>query len=148
MKALSIRQPWCHHILQNGKDIENRSWPTKFRGTVLVHASKKVEDKDYCKIHNLDVGGIVGMIDIVDCVSDSKSNWYMGEYGFVLERPRPLPLIPCKGALGFFSPDITTQVVNLWFEDALTEGQGSKILGMDIISFRKLLDEAPERPAQ
>lgn len=23
-KAISIRQPWCHHILFDGKDIENR----------------------------------------------------------------------------------------------------------------------------
>ena len=40
MKALSIRQPWAWMILYAGKDIENREWPTRFRGRVLIHASK------------------------------------------------------------------------------------------------------------
>ena len=40
MKALSVRAPWWWFILYSGKDIENRDWPTGFRGTVLLHASK------------------------------------------------------------------------------------------------------------
>ncbi len=27
----------------------------------------------------------------------------VGRYGFVLRNPRPIELIPCKGALGFFN---------------------------------------------
>ena len=34
MKALSIRQPWAWAIINAGKDIENRQWPTKFRGSI------------------------------------------------------------------------------------------------------------------
>ena len=37
--ALSIRQPWAHHILFDGKRVENRSWLTRFRGPFLIHAS-------------------------------------------------------------------------------------------------------------
>ena len=40
MKALSIRAPWWFCILHNGKDIENRDWSTRYRGPVLIHASK------------------------------------------------------------------------------------------------------------
>lgn len=40
MKALSVRAPWWWFILHCGKDIENRDWPTNFRGTVYLHASK------------------------------------------------------------------------------------------------------------
>ena len=40
IRALSIRQPWCHHILHDGKDVENRDWPTKGRGWFLIHAGK------------------------------------------------------------------------------------------------------------
>ena len=40
MKALSIRQPWATLILHGQKDIENRSWATRQRGQVLIHASK------------------------------------------------------------------------------------------------------------
>jgi hypothetical protein len=33
MKALTIKQPWVHAILHEGKDIENRSWQRNFRVT-------------------------------------------------------------------------------------------------------------------
>jgi ASCH domain len=39
MKALPIRQPYAWLIVNGHKDIENRAWPTKFRGRVLIHAS-------------------------------------------------------------------------------------------------------------
>ncbi|HDU8694716.1 TPA: ASCH domain-containing protein, partial [Morganella morganii subsp. morganii] len=42
MKAISIRQPWAWLIVNGHKDIENRSWRTKYRGQVLVHASQGV----------------------------------------------------------------------------------------------------------
>lgn len=38
MKALSIMQPWAHAILHWGKDVENRTWSTKFRGEFYIHA--------------------------------------------------------------------------------------------------------------
>lgn len=38
--ALSIRQPWAWLIVNNHKPVENRSWPTSFRGRFLVHAGK------------------------------------------------------------------------------------------------------------
>lgn len=47
MIALSIRQPWAWHILNSGKDIENRDWPTRFRGRVLIHASKGMTRAEY-----------------------------------------------------------------------------------------------------
>ena len=107
MKALSIRQPWAYHILYDGKDIENRSWATKFRGTILIHAGKK---PDFPVLHwpecvsvpDAHMGGIVGMVDIVDCVTESDSRWFEGKFGFVLRNPRPLPFLPMNGQLGFF----------------------------------------------
>ncbi len=47
MKTLSIRQPWASLIANGHKDIENRSWHTKVRGTILIHASLKPEDTEY-----------------------------------------------------------------------------------------------------
>ena len=46
------------------KNIENRSWPTNYRGPVLIHASLKI-DKQPCVGHGLDptkleTGGVVG----------------------------------------------------------------------------------------
>lgn len=108
LSALSIRQPWAHWILHAGKDIENRTWCTRFRGPVLIHAGKTPEDAAYCRRIGTPLGGIVGIMEVVDCVSASDSQWFCGPYGFVIRNARPLPFIPCRGALGFFKPDLTS----------------------------------------
>src|ERR1017187_9047245 len=43
IRTLSIRQPWAHAILHLGKDVENRSWSTPYRGSILIHASGRLE---------------------------------------------------------------------------------------------------------
>ena len=132
MKALSVRSHWWWFILHGGKYIENRDWPTRFRGTVCVHASRwwrtqevieTIEDVVGMKnLHGLKLsrteplvprtlknagGCIVGTVDIADCVKESNSPWFCGEYGFVLANPVAfMNPIPVKGALGFFEiPD-------------------------------------------
>ena len=116
--CLSVRQPWAWLILHAGKDIENRTWRTCFRGRVLIHASKGMTLNEYedaeetlAMIHptlrlpmkqELERGGIVGEAEIVDCVSYSESPWFFGDFGFVLRNIKVLPFQPCKGALGFF----------------------------------------------
>jgi hypothetical protein len=104
--ALSIRQPWIHHILHDGKDVENRDWPTQYRGWVLLHASKtitKTEMREFKEDFGVDLplGGICGAARITDCVTSMASRWFVGRYGFVLADATPLPLVPMKGALGF-----------------------------------------------
>ena len=112
MKALSIRQPWAWLIVSGQKDVENRSWRTKFRGKFLVHASKKLDKTTYdtlteCGVElppvdELKFGGIIGEAEIIDCVDSSDSEWFMGPYGFVLARQKELRFKPCKGRLNFF----------------------------------------------
>lgn len=105
IKSLSIKQPYPHHIFHDGKDVENRDWPTKGRGWFIVHAgvSKSEIDKDDPDQMAMPRGGVVGMARIVDCVTEMDSNWFFGRYGFVLRDAFPLPLIPCKGQLSFFN---------------------------------------------
>lgn len=121
MKALSIRQPWASLIVSGSKDIENRSWPTKVRGRVLIHAAKGITRDEYFNaaavalsinrslwfptFEELNRGGIIGSVEIVDCVTESKSPWFFGDYGFVLRDPQILPFVPMKGRLGFFEVD-------------------------------------------
>lgn len=120
--ALSIRQPWAWLVIHGGKDIENRTWPTKIRGRVLIHASKGLTVPEWEDAHEfvavfndelaqsmprvsrLERGGIIGEAEIVDCVQDFESEWFSGPYGFVIRNPKPLPFRPCRGALGFFRP--------------------------------------------
>ncbi|MCP1355449.1 ASCH domain-containing protein [Aneurinibacillus migulanus] len=48
MKVISIIQPWATLIALGEKRFETRSWSTKYRGELAIHASKKI-DKDACK---------------------------------------------------------------------------------------------------
>lgn len=116
MKALSIRQPWAWLIVQGHKDIENRTWHTKYRGRFLVHAAQGMTSKEYRfaaayarqrgvvlpPAEQLQRGGIVGSVELVDSVDHSDSPWYMGEKGFVLRAPYPIEFCPMRGRLGFF----------------------------------------------
>lgn len=147
MKALSIRQPWAWLIVRPDligparaaaiaagelKDVENRSWPTKYRGRVLIHASKGMTRAEYEDAEDplwasggptielppfdqLERGGIVGATTIDVCIHpvDRTSNWHIeGAFGFHLIDTKPTPFVACKGALGFFDvpPDVAAQL--------------------------------------
>lgn len=124
MKALSIRQPWAWLICHGGKDVENRTWQTYYRGWVLIHAGKVMSRAEYDEAMDWVVtnkgiplgfpppsskvfgrGGIVGVMRIVGCVQRSRSPWFVGPWGFEIADARPLPFWPCRGALGFFDVD-------------------------------------------
>lgn len=116
MKALAIKQPWAWLIVHGGKDVENRTWHTKFRGRFLVHASAGMTSNEFtqallfCSERGLPMpdrddmmrGGIIGSVELVDSLDHSDSPWYMGEKGFLLRDPKPSEFIPLKGRLGFF----------------------------------------------
>lgn len=120
--AISIRQPWAWAILHLIKDVENRTWTTKFRGPVLIHAGNNTTRSDTQALvdtarpigHDLSFwtlrlrtyglrGGIVGMVTIKDCITDSPSPWAEdGRFHWLLADAKPLPFFSCKGRLGLF----------------------------------------------
>lgn len=125
LPILSIRQPWAWAIIHAGKDIENRTWKTTYRGRFWVHAGQifsKIENEDFrdtalrvpglimmdheefmaIDFSRLDRGGIIGSVELVACVENSDSPWFSGPLGFVLRNPKPCDFIPMKGQLGFF----------------------------------------------
>lgn len=53
-KAITILQPWATLIALKAKEYETRSWPTSYRGTLVIHAGKNTEHLD----------------DFIDCISD------------------------------------------------------------------------------
>jgi hypothetical protein len=117
LPALSVRQPWAWLIVSGLKDVENRPRRTHYRGSLLIHAglsldSYSKENMDWLNENfgigipmGLDTGGIVGIVDLVDCVEHHESRWFnKGGFGWVLTNPRRLNFCPCKGALGLFRP--------------------------------------------
>jgi hypothetical protein len=115
--ALSIQQPWAWLVVNGHKDVENRSWPTRFRGEVLIHAGKKFDPDvmatgdwpwpDIKQPDDFNYGGIVGTATVVGCVTASRSPWFVGPFGFLIRNAKPLPFLPCRGRLGFFLPDFS-----------------------------------------
>lgn len=118
MKAISIRQPWAWLIVNGYKDIENRSWDTKYRGLVLIHAAKTKPTIDEWyeaeriahtagvpympPFESMDKGGIVGYAYITDTTRESVSPWFFGPVGFNLTGAKKLPFQSLKGRLSFF----------------------------------------------
>ena len=41
MKIITLHQPWASFIKEGFKTYETRSWATKYRGPLLIHAGKK-----------------------------------------------------------------------------------------------------------
>ncbi len=50
MKALTVRQPWASLIAAGVKTIETRSWSTKYRGPLAIHAGahRPTEGEELC----------------------------------------------------------------------------------------------------
>ena len=84
MKALTILQPWASLIACGAKKIETRSWATKYRGPLAIHAGKgspKIEEWAFNSIlsqemdKNFDVchprfllrSCVIAIADLVDC---------------------------------------------------------------------------------
>lgn len=124
MKALSIWEPWAYLIAHGFKTIENRTWPTSFRGRIYIHAGKQEDIGAWRKLSRLPIwkylstdgivvveswrrslprGFILGEVDIEDCITRSDNPWFEGPYGFVLRNPMPYEKpIPYRGRQGFF----------------------------------------------
>ncbi len=123
IKVLTIRQPWAWLIVNGHKDVENRSWDTKFRGRFMVHAAVGI-DPDFEAVRlkaarmgieippreRIDRGGIVGAVELVETVTESESPWWEGPVGFVLRAAKKLPFEAMKGRLGWWSVERTGEI--------------------------------------
>jgi activating signal cointegrator 1 len=134
VKAITICQPYPFLIClpetdPRHKRVENRDWPTKYRGPLLIHAGRSREwlqisddgkrDEMYeIELAALVFGAFVATAELVDCFHirtiragyhDAKYPWLRehihanGEYCWVLQDIRPLPKpVPWRGALGLW----------------------------------------------
>lgn len=129
MKALSVKNPWAALIVSGKKDIENRTWRTNYRGTIMIHCSQKRDPLGEQKLWELATRGdyeknsaaayiphwnksgqIIGSVKIVDCVQGHYSPWAEeGLWHWVLEDAKSFMIsVPAKGKLGIWNYDQTT----------------------------------------
>ena len=76
MKTLTIKQPWATLIIQQDKRFEFRSWQTKYRGDLLIHAGKEIDKEATKRLakyipKNMPTGKILGKVRLVDCIKMS-----------------------------------------------------------------------------
>ncbi|WP_138756472.1 ASCH domain-containing protein [Paenibacillus sinopodophylli] len=90
MKAITIIQPWATLIAIGAKKYETRSWPTKHRGELAIHAGKKI-DFNACREpeiraaleewgfteFNLPTGAVVATAQLENCLK-SVDTWTDG----------------------------------------------------------------------
>jgi hypothetical protein len=117
--ALSVWQPWAHLLAVLGlKDVENRRWRTTYRGRLWIHASQRLDEEVYRALlaegvdlppmDELPRGALVGAVELVDCVRDSRSRWaepgcWHWQIGRAWALPEPIPM---RGRQGLFRVDL------------------------------------------
>ena len=128
MKVITIKQPFASLIAEGYKEYEFRTWKTKFRGEVYIHAGLGIDKEAMKRFEylNLDCpqGMIIAKCKITDCVpidEEMKEKLkeldpivYQGainnngkiEYGFKLENVEKIKPIPAKGKLSFWEYNI------------------------------------------
>lgn len=122
MKALTIRQPWAGSIFELGKDVENRSWTTVYRGPLLIHAGSAMWGSNR-RIKELkkdepawQAGAILGVVELVDVVRNYPSAWAMAGqcWHWVLEDPQLFENpVSMNGAMGLWDVELTDELLDL-----------------------------------
>jgi hypothetical protein len=131
MKALSLLQPWASLVITGAKQLETRSWSTKHRGHLLIHASTGragallTSEPPFSKyidnFNQLPFGAIIGQVTLADVVSVEQlqlsdvvinhltleerafGDYTKGRFAWVLEEPIQFTKpIPLTGTLGLW----------------------------------------------
>lgn len=69
MKAITISQPYASLIADGFKFIENRTWPTSYRGPIAIHAGKGTQYLNKQELAEYPAGCIVAMARLSACVT-------------------------------------------------------------------------------
>jgi len=105
MKALSIREPWASMILEGKKSIETRTWKTKYRGKILLCASKNPKSKIS--------GKAFAIAELTDCLLMVKDDErfacceiYPNAVSWFLTNIKIIKSFDVKGQLGLFEVEV------------------------------------------
>ena len=128
MKVITVWEPWASLIKEGVKRVETRSWATKYRGGLYIHAGKKILTRqnviEYREMLELladtdfRYGRIVAKCRLTDCrimdealIGEVRKNhseyisgfYSVGRYAWMLADIEPLTSpIPARGRLGLW----------------------------------------------
>lgn len=99
MKTLTIKQPWASLIALGEKKIETRSWRTKYRGPLLIHAGKTIDKEAFCRetikstlakygileLEDLPTGCIIAKANLSDVYRVEKVD-HENKYAYIMNK--------------------------------------------------------------
>lgn len=105
MKAITLTQPWATLVAIGEKKIETRSWNTKYRGPLAIHAAKgfpkdaqhicfNVPFRDclgdyialnetYVGQHRFPLGAIIATCELISTHKVDDMDWFPGKRGWM-----------------------------------------------------------------
>jgi hypothetical protein len=126
--AISVKQPWAALLVAGVKTVEVRTWPTRKRGRMLIHAAKVPDAgaEGWALVNTPELkalaslrGGIIGAAELTACVQYRTAGAFAealeqhriaparfdaeGLFGFVFQNPHPIAYHACPGQLLFFT---------------------------------------------
>jgi hypothetical protein len=112
MKALTICQPYAELIARGEKPIENRTWPTSYRGPLAIHAGKSrawLEDGDEQQYPGMPFGAVVATAELYDCVRVERLPAELadhehanGPWCWLLRNVQRIDPVPVSGSQGLW----------------------------------------------
>jgi len=126
MRAITLWQPWASLMALGYKKIETRSWSTKYRGPLLIHAAKRKLDllaadflADEYGLSDLPYGKILCRVDLVDVKKITpdnipdfpelrSGNFIEGNFMWITQNLETFEAIPYSGMQGLW--DVPEQV--------------------------------------
>ena len=126
MKALTLRQPWASLVAAGAKRWETRSWATRYRGPLAIHAAAGWRPVDVAHVpwpaalamrvedwERLPRGTVVAIAELVECLPAEAvapgapealfGDFAPGRWAWRLEGVRSLdPPVPARGRLGLW----------------------------------------------
>ena len=101
MKCISLKQPWANWVRDGLKTLESRTWPTHYRGDLVICSSKSPSITP--------AGCAIAVVRVAGCVRMSMAHereamcpTYTGAYVWKLTNRRVIVPEPVRGQMGIF----------------------------------------------
>lgn len=126
IKAITLHQPWAAAVAFGMKRYETRSWATKHRGPMLIHAAKKWNATLAREAATFGIprskiilGAAVCVVELVDCIEMTEEfilkqtsreimvgDWQVGRFAWRFKKAIRIRPIKMRGRQSMFSVEL------------------------------------------